>query len=115
MLSDFSLRFSSSKVTLLEVFNVRRVNGPVMSFAICTPPRLNKAIIKRQIVSDRVAPARSAAPEVRVVIEDVLINVGQDELLVGVAVNGHRNQADIAVLWLGFFGLEHSVVEEGHR
>lgn len=66
-------------------------------------------------MSDRVTPARSATPEVRVVIEDVLINVGQDELLVGIAIDGHGNQTNVAMLWLGFFGLEHSVVEEGHR
>lgn len=53
-----------------------------------------------------VPPAGSARPEVRVVVQNVLVDVGKHQFSFWSAQDGHGNQPDVAVLGLGLFGLE---------
>lgn len=109
-----SLSLSPTEISFLEVLDVGWVDGPVVAFAIGRSARLDEAIVEREIMANRVAPARTSTPKVRIIVEDVLVDVGEHELLVGHAENGHGYEADVAVLGLWLFGLEHSIVEQGH-
>lgn len=108
MLAHLALGLAPPEVALLEVVHIGRMNGPVVALAVRTTSRLHEAVVQRQIVANGVAPAGSAGPEVRIVVEDVLVDVGEDELLVDGAEDGHGDQADVAVLGLGFLGLKHA-------
>ena len=55
--------------------------------------------------------------EVGEVVQDVLVDVGQDQLLVGAAEDGHGDQTDVGMLGLGLVregDPEQSGVELGH-
>lgn len=52
---------------------------PEMAFAIGTASRLYEAIVQRQIVTNRIAPTGSARPKIRIIVEYVLIDVGQHQ------------------------------------
>lgn len=81
MPAHFALGFAPTEVTAPKIFQVRRMDRPVVTLAISAPARLNKAIVQREIVSDRVAPTRPTGAEIRVVLKDMLVDIGQHELL----------------------------------
>lgn len=57
-----------------------------------------------EIVPDGVPPPGAPVPEVGEVVEDVLVDVGKHQLLVGHAQDGHGDQADVRVLRLRLVG-----------
>lgn len=79
MLPDLPLGLPPPEVALPEVLHVRRMYRPVVSLPVRAPPRLYETIVQGQIVPDRVPPPRPSRPEVGVVVQDVLVDVGQDE------------------------------------
>ena len=114
---DSSLCSSSSEVSLLKVLNTSRVNCPEMTFSISCSASLDKTVIERKIVSDRVPPARAPVSEVGEVVQHVLVDVGQHQLLLGAAEDGHADQAYVGVLglWLLWKGNpEQSWIQFSH-
>ena len=105
MLPHFALSFTPPEVSFAEVLDVGRVNGPVVSLPVGAPAGLYEAIVQRQIVPDGVPPARSPRAEVRVVVQDVLVDVGKDQFTLRHAQDGHRYQSDVAVLRFRFLRL----------
>lgn len=73
-----------------------------MTLPVGRASRLHEAVVEREVVPDRVPPAGPARPEVRVVVEDVLVDVGKHQLAVWYAEDGHGYEADVAVLRFGF-------------
>ena len=53
-------------------------------------------------MSDGVSPSLTSMAKVRKVVKNVLVDVCQDKLLLGVAEDGHGNKPDVGVLGLGF-------------
>jgi len=102
--ADLALGFPAPEVALLEVVHVGRVYGPIVALAVGRPPGLDETVVERQVVPDRVAPSRAPGPEVRVVVQYVLVDVGQDELALGRSEYGHGDESDVAVLRLGLVG-----------
>ena len=51
---------------------------------------------------DRIPPSLTSMSKVRKVVKNVLIDVRQDQFLLGAAQDGHGNQAYVRVLRLGF-------------
>jgi len=72
-----------------------------MSLAVSAAASLDEAVVERQIVSNAVAPSGTSAPEVRVVVEDPLVDVAEDELAFLGAEDRHRYDADVAVVRFG--------------
>jgi hypothetical protein len=99
-----SLGLPASKVPFCEVVDVGGMNSPVVTFPIRRPPRLDEAVIEREVVSDGIPPSWTPGPEVGVVVENVLVNVTEDELLVGGAEYSHGNETNVAMLGLGLVG-----------
>lgn len=81
MPSYFPLGFAPTEVTAPKILQVRWMDRPVVTLAIGASARLNKAIVQRKIVSDRVAPTRPTGAEIRIVFKDMLVDVRQHELL----------------------------------
>ena len=104
---DLPLCPSSSKVSLLEVVDASRMNSPVVAFPIGCPARFDEAVIQGEVVSDGVSPSRSPVAEVKVVVQDVLVDVCQHQLLLGAAQDRHADQADVGVLRLGLLWEGH--------
>ena len=75
------LSASAPKVAAAEVLEIGRVDGPVVAFAVRRSTRLHEAVVEREVVADRVAPARASVVEVRVVVQDVLVDVAENESL----------------------------------
>lgn len=65
-------------------------------------------------MSDRVPPARAARAEVCIVVQNVLVDVGEDQLPIGRAEDGHGDKAYVAVLRLGLLGLQGALLQERH-
>lgn len=63
---------------------------------------------------DGIAPARSSGSEVGVIVQYVLVNVGEHELPFGGAKYRHRYQTDVAVLWLRLFWLKRALLQQRH-
>ena len=101
MLADFTLGLASPEVALLEVFNVGRMNGPVVALAVSTAAGLDEAVVERQVVADAVAPAGTTGTEICIIVQYILINITQHQFLVGRTEDGHGDEADVAVLRLG--------------
>ena len=97
---DLPLRPPPAEVSLLEVGDTGRVNRPVVTLPVGSPARLDEAVVQREVVSDRVSPTRTSVAEVKVVVEDVLVDVGKHKLLLGTAQDGHADQTDVGVLGL---------------
>ena len=57
------------------------MDGPVVAFAVRRSARLHEAVVEREVVADRVAPARASIVKVRVVVENVLVDVAKNESL----------------------------------
>lgn len=104
MPADLALGFPAPEVALLEVVHVGRVYGPIVALAVGRPTGLDETVVERQVVPDRVAPSRAPGPEVRVVVQYVLVDVGQHELALGRSEYGHGDESDVAVLRLGLVG-----------
>lgn len=102
MPADLALGFPAPEVAFFEVVHVSRVYGPVVALAVGAPASLYKAVIQRQVVPDRVPPAWASGSKVGVVVQYVLVDVGQHKFAVGRAQYSHGDQPDIAVLrlWL---------------
>ena len=95
--SHASLGASTPKVAATEVVQIGRMDGPVVALAVRAAAGLHEAVVERQVVAYGVAPAGAARMKVRVVVEYPLVDVGEDEALVGRAQDGERDQADVAV------------------
>ena len=104
---DLPLRPSPAEVSLLEVVDTGWVYGPVVALPVGRPARLDEAVVQGEVVPDGVPPAGSPVAEVKVVVEDVLVDVRQHQLLVRAAQDGHADQPDVGVLRLG-------LLREGH-
>lgn len=61
-----------------------------------------------------VPPTGSAGSEVWVVIEDVLVDVGENEFTVGRTEDGHRDETDVAMLRFRFLGLQRALLQQLH-
>jgi len=75
-----------------------------VALAVGRPTGLDETVVERQVVPDRVAPSRAPGPEVRVIVQYVLVDVGQHELALGRSEYGHGDESDVAVLRLGLVG-----------
>ena len=114
---DLPLRPSPAEVSLLEVVDTGRVNGPVVAFPVGRPARLDEAVVQGEVVPYGVPPARSPVAEVKVVVQDVLVDVRQHQLLLWAAQDGHADQPDVGVLGLGLLWEGHpeqAGVQLGH-
>lgn len=80
------------------------MDRPVVTLAVGTPAGLDEAVVQREIMPDGIAPAGPAGAEVGVVLEDVLVDVGQNELLLRRRQDRHGDQADVAVLGFRLLG-----------
>jgi len=112
-LADAPLGAAPPEVAATKVLHVGGVDGPVVALAVGGAARLHEAVVEREVVADGVAPAAAARVKVGVVVEDPLVDVAEDELLLGRGQNGERDQADVAVrgLWLlGFEARKHGWV-----
>ena len=117
MLPHLPLCSPASEVSLLKIIHTGGVNGPVVTLAIGSSPRLQEEIIERQVVSDAVPPALAAVSEVREVVQHVLVDVSQHQLLLRAAEDGHGDESNVGVLRLGFVregDPEESGVKLGH-
>ena len=69
-------------------------------------------------MSDGVSPSLTSMAKVRKVVKNILVDVSQDQLLVGAAEDGHGNEANVGVLGLGFVregNPEESWIQLCHR
>lgn len=114
MFSHFSLSFTSSKIPLSEVFDICRMNRPIMSFSVGRPPCFNEAIIKRQVMSNRISPAGTTRSKIGIVVKNMLIDVRKDEFTFRRAEDRHRNESNVTVLRFWFFGLQRSLLKQRH-
>lgn len=80
------------------------MDRPVVTLAVSAPTGLDEAVVQREIVSDGIAPAGPAGAEVRIMLEDVLVDVGQHELLLRRRQDRHGDQADVTVLGFRLLG-----------
>jgi len=80
------------------------MDRPVVALAVGAPAGLDEAVVEREVMANGIAPAGPAGPEVGIVLEDVLIDVGEHELLLGRGEYRHGDQADVAVLGFRFLG-----------
>ena len=62
----------------------------------------DETVVEGEVVADAVAPPGPAAPEVGVVVQNVLVDVTEHQLGIGRTEDGHGDQSDVAVLRLGF-------------
>lgn len=108
MPAHLALGFAPTEVAAPEVLQVRRVDRPIVTLAVGAPAGLDEAVVQREIVSDGITPARPAGTEIRIMFQDVLIDVGQYELLLRRRQYRHGDQADVAVL--GFRLLRYPLV-----
>ena len=104
---DLPLGPSPAEVSLLEVVDTGWVYGPVVALPVGRPARLDEAVVQGEVVPDGVSPSRSPVAEVKVVVQDVLVDVCQHQLLLGAAQDRHADQADVGVLWLGLLWEGH--------
>ena len=88
------------EVSLLEIVHAGWVNGPVVTLSIGSPASFQEEIVEREIVSDRVPPSLAPVSEVGEIIKNVLVDVGQHQLLLRVAQDGHGYQPNVGVLGL---------------
>lgn len=75
MFPDFPLGFAPSEVSFLEVFDVSRVNSPVVAFAVGTSSCLDETVVEGQVVPYRIPPPGTAGAEVWVIIQNVLVDI----------------------------------------
>jgi hypothetical protein len=59
MLANFPLSFSTPEVAFFEVFDVGRMDGPIVALTVGAPSGLDEAVVERQVVSDGVPPSGS--------------------------------------------------------
>ena len=104
---DLPLCPSPAEVSLLKVVDTGGVNRPVVALPVGRPARLDEAVVQGEIVPDRVSPSGSPVAEVKVVVQDVLVDVCQHQLLLNTAQDSHAYQPDVGVLRLG-------LLREGH-
>lgn len=78
MLPHLPLGLPPAVVTLFEVVDASRVDGPVVALAIGSPASLDEAVVERQIVADRISPAGATVTKVGKVVEDVLVDISKD-------------------------------------
>lgn len=83
MPSHLPLRFAPPEVATAKILQIGGVDRPIMALPVRASPGFHEAIVQREIVPDRVPPAGATGAEVRIVLQYVLIDVGQDELLLG--------------------------------
>lgn len=90
-----------------------------MALAVGAPAGFYETVVQRQIMSNRVPPSRAPCPEVRVVIQYELVDVGQHEFALGRTEYGHSYESDVAVLRFGLLGVlaagADARMEQGHR
>ena len=72
-----------------------------MTLAVGSSARLQEEVIEGQVVSDGVPPALASVSEVGEVVQNILVDVGQHQLLVGAAEDGHGDQSNVGMLGLG--------------
>lgn len=89
MTPHLPLGLPPAEIALLEVFNVGRVDGPVVALSVGGATRLNEAVIEAEVMTDGVSPAWSSVSEVRVIIEDPLVNVSKNQLIILRFQDGH--------------------------
>lgn len=58
---------------------------------------LDKAVIEREVVTERVLPALSVLAVIRETVHDEFVDVAEGEHLLGGALDGHRSQGDVGV------------------
>ena len=114
-----SLRAPPPEVALAEVVEIRRVDGPKVSLAVGAAAALDEAVVEREVVADAVPPAGPARPEVRVVVEDPLVDVAEHQLAIVDAEDRHRDQPDVTVARLRLLVRHHEArvrlaVQVGH-
>ena len=73
-----------------------------MSLAVSTSSCFDKTIVQTQVVPDAVSPTWSSAPEVRVGVENPLIDVAEYQLTLLGAEDRHCYDTDVAVVWFWF-------------
>ncbi|RNA43393.1 hypothetical protein BpHYR1_000696 [Brachionus plicatilis] len=95
---------AAPEVTPDKVVHVGRMYGPVVALAVGAAARLHEAVVERQIVSDRVAPAGAPRVEVRVVVQYPLVDVAEHQFFVRGAQDSERYEPDVAVGGLGLLG-----------
>ena len=70
--STLSRPFDSPEISLGEVRDVGRMNGPEVALAVGCSAGFDEAIVEGEIVPDRIPPAGTAIPEISVVVQDPL-------------------------------------------
>ena len=108
MPSHFPLGLPPAEVSLLEVLLAGRVDRPIVAFPVGGSSCLHKAVVDGQVVPDGVSPTMTSVAEIGKVIQDVLVDVSQDELLLGRTQDSHRDEANVGMLRLRLFGEIHS-------
>ena len=73
-----------------------------MALAVGAAARLHEAVVEGEVVADAVAPAGTAAPEVRIVVQYPLIDVAEYELALLGAEDRHGDDADVTVVRFRF-------------
>jgi hypothetical protein len=73
--ADFPLGFATPEVAFLEVFYVGRMNSPVMAFTVGASSSLDETVIEGEVVPDGIPPPWTSGPEIRVIIENVLVDI----------------------------------------
>ena len=101
--SHFPLSASSSEVSAFEVVDDRRMDSPEVALAVGSALELLEALVEGEVVANAVAPALTSRVEVRVVVEDPLVDVAQHQLLLLRAQDSHGDESDVAVTGLRFF------------
>lgn len=113
--SYLPLRFAPPEVAAAKILQIGGMDRPVMALPVRASPRFHEAVVQRQIVPDRVPPPWATGTKVRIMLQYVLINVGQDKLLLGGREYSHRDQTDVTVLRFRLLGDSLMVrVEQRH-
>ena len=73
-----------------------------MALAVGAAARLHEAVVEGEVVADAVAPAGTAAPEVRIVVQYPLIDVAEYQLALLGAEDRHGDDADVTVVRFRF-------------
>ena len=97
-----SLGPPSSKISPLEIIDVGRMDGPIVSFAISAAASFDEAVVEAEVMADGVAPARASTTEVVIVCKNPLVYLAEHHLALRCAQDCHCNQPYVTVtrLWL---------------
>ena len=78
------------------------MNSPIISLPIGSSSSFDEEVTDREIVSDGVPPSLTTVAEVGEVLKDILVDVSQNQLLIGAAEDCHADQPNVRVLrfWL---------------